>query len=1668
MSGPFLKPDDPLPDFLPLEGGSTDRAPAGHAEIAGASWEAMRSVELTSSRADNEKNAYATIRQQVLEDFGGDEQAMHDALMALDVPAFTGMSAEDRVRLSVGSAYDRSMAERFAVYRDALPPERREKIQDPRQIELLGRQAALKRYLAAEETLGEVDTPGEWATMFGAGMAAAMTDPANIGAMIAFRRPLTTFRGAVAYNAATSGGVEILLQPFVQQYRSEVGLPAGFDIGLTNVLYATAGGAVFGAVEGGFIKLGQALEAKRLRGQATRIDGKIAEILKRHEAGEIDAEEVRAQLRTLEEEEPAFAAAMEIVRRRTEADAEAEANPFGMSPEEIEAHRVRLANAEAEAMGQPRPFDEDEFEAPLPSAESVVPPEWSSLGLEVVDYSRLARDPQRFQFKESDSDGVTDALRDVDTWEPERAGLLLLWEAEDGTRYVANGHQRHALALRLMDEGHEAITGPAIVLREADGVTAEMAMVKGALVNIAEGSGSSIDAARILRVDPEAADTLPPRSPLVREARGLAMLSEDAFGLVINGRVSPRDGSIVGKLVEDPALQGQISLALARANPATAAEAQSIVRDMLAVPVVEGRTLDLFGEAEFRQALIAERAKVKSAVMQILRMDQRVFSMLTKQADRIEAEGNTLDAGANEDVRMSAARLAERIDKEAHVKGEISDALNDAARLVAAGTPPRTAAKGLVDALARAAEGGGQRRRPDPGGRGADTPEGRRAEGGAERDPAADRQAFLEARAGAILSADERRALLFPETGPQQAAADILADAADEFGPDVAALIGRTAPEPEDGQGGLFAKRLSGFHDDLERGTEPFWDDRLLSTQNKAVEMARNGYTNWEIAEELQISPGSVSVYLTWARRLGIDVPSARGNRLAEARQEILRMRERGFPNKEIAAATGKSEVNVRVILSNERRRLRDAGEDIPDWLQPNAGRFSKTLRSANEMPDADVLAWAATNVRETKHPAGQDEITFLLNMKLPAGMKGRDVEVQVELNTKTGTAIVDMTLDGLTEGAVRGAGRQVAAIQTFFRSMLALRAFALQHPEVKAFRFAGSTDAHDRMYEGFLRRFELAGFEGYKVTRAKSELDIGADGTISGGQPRRNGGSFVLVRAGERPENHVSIDGLTKTETDLAGGRRRVTTRLAEAEPVRPRSDPDGGSGSGRPGDGGADPAGGITAERLSPPGGRFAKSQRPNGFFDDAERGSDLFFDERLSPQENKAVEMARNGYSSFEIAEEMQVRPNQVAVLLSRARRKLEGSGIDIPYSAQGRPLQGSRKQTVLDIAARSPGLYPHQIAERAGLTPTQVSLALSQERARLLSAGETIPDWLQPKSSKAARGYSKDATDEAPGVVLTREETLFLRDEAARFERALAEAAACAGGVPMKGAGQIVALTLLGAGGAAAATGAALTHGSPETRAERSWQAFTLEPGYEAEAREYRKRKNAADQRDYYRTMAAEQEGWYRGDLNRIFYANPVQMNGLAARFTGINPGFLDRMLVKESSRDWTARPPINPETGRRFSSAYGGFQFLERDWLRAMSRWGPSYGFDPAGMTAADILELRADPRWGTVMAAELARDNARILERTLRRPVTERDAYLAHFAGPRTAGKLLAADPDAAADKIDPAAAAANPTIYYADKARTRPRTVRQVISRLTGGFPATPVFQPAHTEAER
>jgi hypothetical protein len=123
-------------------------------------------------------------------------------------------------------------------------------------------------------------------------------------------------------------------------------------------------------------------------------------------------------------------------------------------------------------------------------------------------------DAETFQFKAGgDVEGVTERLQGVTQWDPISANTAIVYEKANGETFIVDGHQRLALAKRITaTDPAQKIEFIAFPLKEVDGVSVEEARVIAAMKNIREGTGTAIDAAKVLKIDPSLIETLPPTS----------------------------------------------------------------------------------------------------------------------------------------------------------------------------------------------------------------------------------------------------------------------------------------------------------------------------------------------------------------------------------------------------------------------------------------------------------------------------------------------------------------------------------------------------------------------------------------------------------------------------------------------------------------------------------------------------------------------------------------------------------------------------------------------------------------------------------------------------------------------------------------------------------------------------------------------------------------------------------------------------------------------------------------------------------------------------------------------------------------------------------------------------------------------------------------------------
>ena len=519
------------------------------------------------------------------------------------------------------------------------------------------------------------------------GVGAELLDPLNLATLPVGAPARVGLLATAVIEAGINAAIEAVETPNRNAIAERLGQESN------SVLENAVRGALFGGAFGGAIK-GAQLGAR----PAGRLLGRIGRLVPNRRAL-IDVAEASG--------DPEARMIAQQVRRDLE-DEEAATGGGGGDGMEAREHmeRAQKAALAAHEGGTPDMPDRPIFAKPRAS---IVNGE-----IEEVDPRDLLVQADVFQFKSEivGEGGVTPKLLNVTEWRPERAGITLVYEYADGSRAVADGHQRTALARRIMEQTGDEIRLAARVFREIDGFTVEDVRVIAALKNISEaadGMTASMakDAARVLRVRPDAIADLP-AGPGIARAQALARLSDEAFDMFINQVVPERFAELVGRMVDNPALHGAMMKLLQRAGPETVAQAESILTQALQTPVSREITADLFGAQEVVESLYLERAKVLERAMRIMRDDRSVFRTLDERADRIQGTGaNRLDTATNKQIRRNVEQALAAVQRVAHRAGPISEALNDGAKGYKENGRLQDAAQRVADAVRQEVERNG-------------------------------------------------------------------------------------------------------------------------------------------------------------------------------------------------------------------------------------------------------------------------------------------------------------------------------------------------------------------------------------------------------------------------------------------------------------------------------------------------------------------------------------------------------------------------------------------------------------------------------------------------------------------------------------------------------------------------------------------------------------------------------------------------------------------------------------------------------------------------------------------------------------------------------------------------------------------------------------------------
>jgi hypothetical protein len=313
-------------------------------------------------------------------------------------------------------------------------------------------------------------------------------------------------------------------------------------------------------------------------------------------------------------------------------------------------------------------------------------------GIAEVDPKQLNLDPKRFQYKiVSGATGESGSLTDVKKWDSNIAGVQLAWhDPNDDKTYVINGHNRTNLAKKL---GVETVTTRFIKAKDA-----KEARAIGAVTNVAEGSGTSLDAAKFFRDSGLKQEDLtkkgiPLKSAVASEGIALSKLNDGLFNKVIQGDLSKERGVIIGKNLSDHKEQSELVDLInkqEKKGKRITNEGISELTDMISnAPKKQeaGGLLGMLGFTPEARSLAVEKAEIQAHIKRQLSTDKKLFGTVGRgrNAAKLERGGNKIDSEQSSAISADADRALRVFDREKRYSGKTADAINSAALRIANG-----------------------------------------------------------------------------------------------------------------------------------------------------------------------------------------------------------------------------------------------------------------------------------------------------------------------------------------------------------------------------------------------------------------------------------------------------------------------------------------------------------------------------------------------------------------------------------------------------------------------------------------------------------------------------------------------------------------------------------------------------------------------------------------------------------------------------------------------------------------------------------------------------------------------------------------------------------------------------------------------------------------------
>ena len=311
-------------------------------------------------------------------------------------------------------------------------------------------------------------------------------------------------------------------------------------------------------------------------------------------------------------------------------------------------------------------------------------------GLQEVSPHDLHFDPKRFQYKLVHGEtGASGSLTGVGKWDENLGGVMLVWrDPHDGRDYVVNGHNRNTLARKL---GAEKVS-----VRYLPVDTAKEARIIGAMANMAEGSGTALDAAKFLRDTNLTREQLeekgiPMKQKVATDGIALSKLAPHLFDKVVQGDIPIERATLIGDRIHDHDNQTKLVELIDKAQSKGRKITNDVVRELAdtvqSAPSHTETQFNLFGAEESTQNLALEKAELTAHVRSRLSREKKLFGLVSKSkaASELERGGNTIDTEKSKGISDQASQVLGVFDQLKNQSGPVSSAINKAVERIANG-----------------------------------------------------------------------------------------------------------------------------------------------------------------------------------------------------------------------------------------------------------------------------------------------------------------------------------------------------------------------------------------------------------------------------------------------------------------------------------------------------------------------------------------------------------------------------------------------------------------------------------------------------------------------------------------------------------------------------------------------------------------------------------------------------------------------------------------------------------------------------------------------------------------------------------------------------------------------------------------------------------------------